>query len=260
MATTTTAAATLLTKRIRFLSAPKFAVVGASNDSKKFGFKDLKWLLDHKKDVVPINLKPGKIQGIECYQSLSQLPDPKHTAVVIVVPPKSTLDVLKQAKSLGMFAYWLQPGSEDSDVVKYIQSDADLDAQSLYDDPLHKVAPEVTTQAAEGSTSSKLHILTGPTCSGIVMQGSAALDAAAEQTKKVAASTTSKIASAATTVAEKLSTAAEKVSAAVEEATSPLSPAPAVNNVVAGVKRPRPSPSPEPQPAKSVKLAPDNTA
>ncbi|KAJ7069853.1 hypothetical protein C8F01DRAFT_977505 [Mycena amicta] len=157
----------------RFLSATKFAVVGASNDTSKYGFKvDFKWLIDRKKDAVPVNLKPGEILGIKCFQSLSQLPDPTHTAVVIVVPPKATLDVLQQAKDLNMFACWVQPGAENDDVVKFIQADAELEAKSLYD-------------------GAALHVLAGskivtpkttPTCPGIISQGSEILD-----TVKVAA-------------------------------------------------------------------------
>ncbi|KAJ7626683.1 CoA-binding protein, partial [Mycena polygramma] len=106
-----------------FLSAPKFAVVGASTNESKNGSKALKWLVEQHKDVVPINLKATEIQGIKCLKALSELPDPTHTSVSIVVPPKVTLDILHQAKALGIFALWLQPGAEDQDVENFIEAD-----------------------------------------------------------------------------------------------------------------------------------------
>ncbi|KAJ7459787.1 CoA binding domain-containing protein [Mycena latifolia] len=128
----TTKKTTTLDKRGLFLSATKFAVVGASTNPSKNGSKALKWLLDHHKDVTPVNLKASEIQGIKCVKTLSELPDPTHTSVSIVVPPKATLEVLQQAKALGIFALWLQPGAEDDAVVNFIQADAQLDERCIY--------------------------------------------------------------------------------------------------------------------------------
>ncbi|KAJ7202265.1 hypothetical protein C8J57DRAFT_1016636, partial [Mycena rebaudengoi] len=47
----------------------------------------LKWLLEQRKDFVPINLKETEIQGLKCLKSISELPDLKNTAVCIVVKP-----------------------------------------------------------------------------------------------------------------------------------------------------------------------------
>ncbi|KAJ7485577.1 CoA binding domain-containing protein, partial [Mycena latifolia] len=123
---------TLEQKKEYFLSAPKFAVVGASTNPTKNGFKILKWLLEHHKDVVPINLKASEIQGIKCMKTLSELLDPTHTSVSIVVPPEVTLEILQQAKALGVFALWLQPGAEDDAVVEFIEADAQLEQRCVY--------------------------------------------------------------------------------------------------------------------------------
>lgn len=48
----------------------------------------LKWLVEQHKDVVPINPEASEIQGIKCMKTLSELPDPTHTAVSVVVHPK----------------------------------------------------------------------------------------------------------------------------------------------------------------------------
>ncbi|KAJ7366783.1 CoA-binding protein, partial [Mycena albidolilacea] len=115
-----------------FLSASHFAVVGASRNDTKNGSKALGWLVKQKKEVIPINLNAPEIQGIKCKKSLSELADPTHTSVVIVVPPKVTLEALKLAKSLNVYAVWIQPGAEDDAVVEFIEADAQLKARCVY--------------------------------------------------------------------------------------------------------------------------------
>ncbi|KAJ7833647.1 kinase-like domain-containing protein [Mycena olivaceomarginata] len=119
-------------KQDLFLSAPKFAVVGASANPAENGYKALKFLLEKSKDVVPINPSASEIQGINCLKTLSELPDPTHTSVFIVAPPNVTFEVLKLAKALNIFALWLQPGAEDDAVVKFIQADPQLEGRCLY--------------------------------------------------------------------------------------------------------------------------------
>ncbi|KAJ7655899.1 CoA binding domain-containing protein [Mycena rosella] len=140
----------LAQKEARFLSAPKFAVVGASSDTSKNGSKAsaLRYLIKQRKDVVPINLKASEIQGLKCLKELSELPDPTRTSVSIVVPPKVTLDIVQQAKALNIFALWLQPGAEDAVVVKFIQADAELNERSVY--LAHALDVSGTSSAAAG--------------------------------------------------------------------------------------------------------------
>ncbi|KAJ7780566.1 CoA binding domain-containing protein [Mycena maculata] len=138
---------TLQQKEARFLSASKFAVVGASStNGSKNGSKALTWLLEHHKDVVPINLKaPVAIQGIPSIKTLSDLPDGQNTSVCVVVPPKATLEILKQAKALGIFALWLQPGAEDDAVVEFLEADAGFAARCVY--RAHSLHVSTSTQA-----------------------------------------------------------------------------------------------------------------
>ncbi|EKM54815.1 uncharacterized protein PHACADRAFT_258933 [Phanerochaete carnosa HHB-10118-sp] len=104
-----------------FLSAPKYAVVGASKDQSKFGTKVLKWYLARDKDATPIHPKEDELEGITALRALTDLPDPTKTSVSIITPAKVTLGVLEQAKALSIPALWLQPGAEDEAVVKYIK-------------------------------------------------------------------------------------------------------------------------------------------
>ncbi|KAF7299069.1 CoA-binding domain-containing protein [Mycena indigotica] len=231
---------TIQQKQCRFLSAPKYAVVGASNNTTKFGFQILKWLHERGKDVVSVNIKPENVLGLECYESLSRLPEPTHTAVVMVVPPKATLEVLQQAESLGIFAFWLEPGTEDEDVVTFIQANSALDDISLYDTP-HAVQP-----LANGVLPVKR---IGPPCSGIISVGDQVLDslekdALANPVKVV-------VPDAVPDQVEAEDTSSIPSSPVSDTSTTPTLIA---DNVVAGVKRPAPSRTPTPQPRKSLKL------
>ncbi|KAJ7241429.1 NAD-P-binding protein [Mycena rebaudengoi] len=114
-------------KQELFLSAPSFAVVGASNNEAKFGTIVFKTLLAHGADVFS-----AASQGIPCLPSLADLPDPSHTSVSIVTPPSVTLEILKQAAALGIFAVWLQPGAEDAAVRAFITNSTALSGRSIF--------------------------------------------------------------------------------------------------------------------------------
>ncbi|KAF7299068.1 CoA-binding domain-containing protein [Mycena indigotica] len=239
-------------KQRHFLSATKYAVVGAANDTTKFGFKDLKWLHDLGKDVVAVNIKPEKVLGHECYESLAQLPDPTHTSVVIVVPPKATLEVLKQAASLGVFAFWLQPGTEDDDVVKFIKANPALDDISLYDTPLHQSPSNSKGLLSPRVVRPPIRQDTGPPCSGLIPQGNKMLNMAGPL--KVAPATPVKVdADAAPSEPDQVE---DSIPSSPVSDTS-TTPTLIADNVVAGVKRPVPSRTPTPQPRarKSLKTS-----
>ncbi|KAI0458596.1 CoA binding domain-containing protein [Xylaria acuta] len=113
-----------------FFSSPQFAVVGASSNPAKFGHKVLVWYQAHKLPVTPIN--PASATITTSYgehvavKSVSELPEPKQTSLSVITPPPVTLEVLKEAKRVGIPAVWLQPGTFDDEVIKFAHGkDAD---------------------------------------------------------------------------------------------------------------------------------------
>ncbi|KAJ6480309.1 CoA binding domain-containing protein [Mycena sanguinolenta] len=110
----------LESKKQLFLSAPSFAVVGASDDDTKFGTIVFKTMLEQGLDVVPINPFVTESQGVPCLDSLAEIVDPARTSISIVTQPSVTLQILRQATALGIFAVWLQPGAEDDAVLDFI--------------------------------------------------------------------------------------------------------------------------------------------
>ncbi|KAH8680712.1 CoA binding domain-containing protein [Xylariales sp. PMI_506] len=112
-----------------FFSSPHFAVVGASSNPAKFGYKIFAWYTHH--DIQPTPINPGSpsitVEGKDyaTKPTLSALPDPKNTSVSVITPPFVTRQVLKEARELGIPAVWLQPGTFDDDVLKLARGEGE---------------------------------------------------------------------------------------------------------------------------------------
>jgi len=117
-----------------FLSAPHFAVVGASKDKSKYGTKVLNWYIQRSFDVTPVHPKEKELEGLQTLTSIDELPSPKETSISIITPPKVTLGILEKAKALSVPALWLQPGAEDPAVIEYIKENG-LSDRVVYGGP-----------------------------------------------------------------------------------------------------------------------------
>ena len=95
-----------------------FAVIGVSRDSNKYGHIVYFTLKKYGYRVFAVNPKIDKVEGDRVYPNLSVLPN-KPDIVDFVVPPKIGLDVVKEAKKLGITRIWLQPGSESKEIIDY---------------------------------------------------------------------------------------------------------------------------------------------
>lgn len=96
------------------------AIVGATDNPGKYGsviYRDLK-----RKGFRVFGVNPHRptIDGDRAYPDLSALPEAP-TVVNLVVPPESTLTVLKEADQLGYKNVWVQPGAESPEVLLYLQ-------------------------------------------------------------------------------------------------------------------------------------------
>lgn len=96
----------------------RIAVVGASNNPRKYGNVIMHDLRRKGYTVLPVNLREKEIAGLAAYRSLREVPAPIHV-VSLVVPPASTLLVLKEAVELGLPAVFLQDGSFDDAVLEF---------------------------------------------------------------------------------------------------------------------------------------------
>ncbi len=94
------------------------AVVGASNNESKYGYKIYKDLKEAGYRVYPINLKEHEIQGDKAYPDISSLPE-KPDVVDIVVPPQVTEKVVEEAVAQGIDIVWMQPGADNQKAIEY---------------------------------------------------------------------------------------------------------------------------------------------
>lgn len=95
----------------KFLSAPSFAVVGASEDPHKYGHRCYKCYLQHGRKAYPVNPKAATVLGNTAYANLASLPEPVDS-ISIITPPHVSEDVMKEAIECGVKNIWLQPGAE----------------------------------------------------------------------------------------------------------------------------------------------------
>lgn len=97
-----------------------WAVVGASTNKDKFGYKLYKKLKDHGYQVYPVNPGYDTIDGDKCYHSLSDLPETPDV-IDMVVNPRIGMGIVEEAARLGINYIWLQPGTHNEDIVKSIE-------------------------------------------------------------------------------------------------------------------------------------------
>ena len=90
------------------------------------------WYSLHDLPVTPINPTSTSITALKkefpTLPNLSALPNPKETSVSIITPPAATLKVLQEAKELGIPAVWMQPGTFDSEVMKFARAEGAFQA------------------------------------------------------------------------------------------------------------------------------------
>lgn len=99
-----------------FLSAPAFAVVGASDDPTKYGHKVFMNYLRHDMKAYPVNPRCDQIGGSQVYKRLSELPEPVES-ISIITPPVVTDKVVDDAIACGVKNIWMQPGAESQTAI-----------------------------------------------------------------------------------------------------------------------------------------------
>lgn len=103
----------------KMLEMKNWAVVGASENKEKFGWKIYKKLKDRGYNVYPVSPNYETIDGDKCYKSLSELPV-KPDVIDMVVAPKHGMSTINDAASLGIKNIWLQPGTYNDELMELI--------------------------------------------------------------------------------------------------------------------------------------------
>lgn len=102
----------------KFLSSKAFGVVGASANRDKYGNKVLRCYMQNNKKVYPVNPNEMKIEGIDSYHSVNELPS-EVESISIITPPQRTEEIVKEAIKHGIKNIWMQPGAENQSAIQY---------------------------------------------------------------------------------------------------------------------------------------------
>lgn len=97
-----------------------YAIVGASNNIEKYGYKVLKDFLEWWYKVIPINPNEKEILGKKVYPTLSATKQ-KIDVVIFVTPPIVTEKVLEEVKELKIQNVWMQPWAESNVAIEFCE-------------------------------------------------------------------------------------------------------------------------------------------
>ena len=92
------------------------AVIGASNDRRKFGNRAVRAYREQGYTVVPINPHEDEVEGLKAYASILDVPGPVDMAS-FYVPPEVGEQVIADVARKGVKEVWLNPGAESDELV-----------------------------------------------------------------------------------------------------------------------------------------------
>jgi uncharacterized protein len=92
------------------------AVIGASNDSRKFGNRAVRAYRQQGYTVVPINPHESEIEGLKAYASVLDVPGPIDMASFYVQPEVGE-QVIADVAQKGIPEVWFNPGAESDALI-----------------------------------------------------------------------------------------------------------------------------------------------
>jgi len=92
------------------------AVIGASNNRRKFGNRALRAFRRQGHTVVPINPREAEVEGIKAYASVLDVPGPIDMATMYV-PPEVGERVIDEVARKAIKEVWLNPGAESDALI-----------------------------------------------------------------------------------------------------------------------------------------------
>ena len=96
------------------------AIIGASNDRRKFGNRALRAFREQGHTVVPINTHENEVEGLKAYRSVLDVPGAIDMAS-FYVPPDVGEQVMNEIAKKGITEVWLNPGAESDRLIRHAQ-------------------------------------------------------------------------------------------------------------------------------------------
>jgi predicted CoA-binding protein len=98
------------------MSELSVAIIGASQDRRKYGNKAVRAYRDNGYRVYPINPNEDEVEGLRAYPSIEAVPD-EIDYVSLYVPPAVGIKLLPAIAAKSPKELWLNPGSESDELV-----------------------------------------------------------------------------------------------------------------------------------------------
>ena len=96
------------------------ALIGSSNDHRKYGNKILLDLTKKGYTVYPINKKEKEIEGLKAYKNIEMLEEIP-SIINFVIPPDEGLVVTRDLVEKGYDNFWYQPGAESDEISEFLK-------------------------------------------------------------------------------------------------------------------------------------------
>ena len=98
-------------------SSPAVAIIGASADTSKFSNKSIHAHLRAGYRVFPINPKETQIEGLPCFKSILDIPEPLER-ISLYVPAIVGVKLLDDIAKKGCQELWVNPGAESPELME----------------------------------------------------------------------------------------------------------------------------------------------
>ena len=100
-----------------FVNQRRWAVVGVSDDSSKFGRRIFESMRGAGYEVQPVNSRMQALDdGTAVFARITDMPRPPEV-VDLVIPPAATLGVVQDCITAGVKRIWFQPGAENDEAI-----------------------------------------------------------------------------------------------------------------------------------------------
>ena len=96
------------------------ALIGSSNDPRKYGNKILLDLTKQGYTVYPVNNKEKQIEGLKAYKNVEMLEEIP-SIINFVIPPDEGLVVTRDLVEKGYDNFWYQPGAESDEISEFLK-------------------------------------------------------------------------------------------------------------------------------------------
>ena len=103
------------------MEKPTVAILGASQNRRKFGNISVRAHLDQGYEVFPVNPHADEIEGLQAYSSLADLPVSTVDRVSVYLPPDIGVTLLEEIRDLHPQEVWFNPGSESDEILNRAQ-------------------------------------------------------------------------------------------------------------------------------------------